>query len=285
MTATAKSDSILCSTAYLTAFFRSLEHERKDALFSDPYASGLCGFSSEQKAALSQSLRVAATGCILRTHITDRLLLEGLTRTKADTVVNLGAGLDTRPYRLRLPPGITWYEVDLPEMITYKKAQMAKQKPQVAKLKHVVMDLRDPIKRLECLNRVCRSADRVLVLSEGLLVYLHAEEVTFLAEDLRAQGNVACWITELVVSETRQNALQPIWEASSCLGDVMHFAPVRGKEFFEEQGWAVTIAGKFHDYYRSLRPHFQSWLTEQKEDDINPDQNILYLAMKPSSNC
>jgi methyltransferase (TIGR00027 family) len=39
-------------------------------------------------------------------------------------VINLGAGLDTRAYRLALPAGIPAFEVDLPENIAYKEAQL-----------------------------------------------------------------------------------------------------------------------------------------------------------------
>ena len=37
-------------------------------------------------------------------------------------VVLLGAGLDTRPYRLVLPADVDWYEVDRQEIFTAKQA-------------------------------------------------------------------------------------------------------------------------------------------------------------------
>ena len=285
MTVSAKSDAILCSTAHLTAFFRSLEHERDDALFKDPYAFGLCGFSAAQKAEWSQSPPPAAPGCIIRTHITDRLLSDWISRTKADTVLNLGAGLDTRPYRLRLPAGISWVEVDLPEMIACKKDRMADQKPRVRQLQHVAIDIRDRPRRLELFDRVRRDAGRVLVLCEGLLVYLQEGEVASLANDLRALENLACWIAEMIVSKSMHNALLPIWDASSSLGGIMHFSPANGKTFFEEHGWDVAVEATFHDYYHRLKPHFQPWLTEPQGDGLNRDQNILFLAMRPSPLC
>jgi len=36
-----------------------------------------------------------------------------------DVVVNLAAGLDTRPYRMDLPASLLWIEVDLPPLIAY----------------------------------------------------------------------------------------------------------------------------------------------------------------------
>lgn len=39
-------------------------------------------------------------------------------------VVVLGAGLDSRPWRLTLPSGIAWFEVDMPACIAKKQAQL-----------------------------------------------------------------------------------------------------------------------------------------------------------------
>jgi O-methyltransferase involved in polyketide biosynthesis len=37
-----------------------------------------------------------------------------------DMVINLAAGLDSRPYRMQLPALLRWVEVDLPDMLNYK---------------------------------------------------------------------------------------------------------------------------------------------------------------------
>ncbi|KAI8467476.1 MAG: S-adenosyl-L-methionine-dependent methyltransferase [Monoraphidium minutum] len=39
-------------------------------------------------------------------------------------VVVLGAGFDARPWRLALPEGVAWFEVDLPEVVAAKRAQL-----------------------------------------------------------------------------------------------------------------------------------------------------------------
>jgi len=48
-----------------------------------------------------------------------------------DMVVNLAAGLDTRPYRMALPPALEWVEVDLPGIVSYKEEILASEKPDV----------------------------------------------------------------------------------------------------------------------------------------------------------
>jgi O-methyltransferase involved in polyketide biosynthesis len=44
-------------------------------------------------------------------------------------VVNLAAGLDTRPYRMALPSGLQWIEVDLPDLLVYKAEALAAETP------------------------------------------------------------------------------------------------------------------------------------------------------------
>ena len=65
-----------------------------------------------------------------------------------DTIVNLGAGLDTRPYRLELPHNLKWFEIDFPHMIQYKNQQLAVQKPR-CQLTRIELDLTDRI-ALQC---------------------------------------------------------------------------------------------------------------------------------------
>jgi len=59
-----------------------------------------------------------------------------------DTVVNLAAGLDTRPYRMALPAALHWVEVDLAGILDYKEEILADEKP-VCRLDRVRLDLGD----------------------------------------------------------------------------------------------------------------------------------------------
>ena len=48
-------------------------------------------------------------GMIIRTSAIDRLINEALI-AGVDMVLNLGAGLETRPYRMKLPASLRWVE-------------------------------------------------------------------------------------------------------------------------------------------------------------------------------
>ncbi|MBK6674996.1 MAG: class I SAM-dependent methyltransferase [Proteobacteria bacterium] len=59
-----------------------------------------------------------------------------------DAVLNLGAGLDTRPYRLELPPTFPWVEVDLPHLIEFGNRRCATRCPR-CRLQRVGVNLAD----------------------------------------------------------------------------------------------------------------------------------------------
>ena len=91
-------------TARWVALYRAMESERPDALFHDPYARRLAGERGERILASLKQGRTWAWPMIVRTAVMDELILRGIARDRVDTVVNLAAGLDTRPYRLPFLP-------------------------------------------------------------------------------------------------------------------------------------------------------------------------------------
>src|SRR2546426_4782984 len=74
-----------------------MESERPDALFRDPYARKLAGEHGERIVASMRRGRAMAWPMIVRTAVLDELILRAIERDGVDTVLNLAAGLDTRP--------------------------------------------------------------------------------------------------------------------------------------------------------------------------------------------
>ena len=83
-------------------------------------------------------------------------------------MLNLGAGLDTRPYRLDFIDKVTWVEVDYPAMIAYKDEQLAGETPH-CKLERVKLDLADTAARRQFLAEMNARSKNILVLTEGVL--------------------------------------------------------------------------------------------------------------------
>src|SRR5215831_20875510 len=83
-------------TALLVAYHRAMETKRPDALFRDDFAVRLSRGRGEQISRRLPRGRALAWTTIVRTVVLDEIVLR-LLRYGVDTVVNLAAGLDTRP--------------------------------------------------------------------------------------------------------------------------------------------------------------------------------------------
>ena len=100
-------------TALLVAHHRAMESARPDALFRDPPAQRLAGERGVQIVRKLPWGRQNAWSTIVRTVLIDEIVLR-LTAQGVDTVLNLAAGLDARPYRLELPTALRWGEWERP---------------------------------------------------------------------------------------------------------------------------------------------------------------------------
>jgi methyltransferase (TIGR00027 family) len=243
----------ISETARWVALYRAMETERRDALFHDPYARRLAGAWDEKTLAKVAHGRAAARPMVVRTVVFDEILL-GLLRGESerpDLVLNLAAGLDTRPYRLDLPSELHWVEVDLPEILAYKEELLASE-PARCLLERVALDLRDENARRALFDRLGSSRRSVLVLTEGLLVYLTREHVAALGADLHRPESFRFWVTDLA-SPQLLKWMKRTWSPSLAGGVTFQFAPEEGPAFFESSGWREKRYVSMADEARRLK--------------------------------
>src|SRR5580693_2489094 len=220
----------ISDTARWAAVFRARETERPDAMFRDPYAQRLAGKLGVDIANTLPEGNKHAWAWVARTYLFDQFITQEL-QQGTDMVVNLAAGLDARPYRMKLPASFPWIEVDLPEILTYKEGILANEKPTCA-LERVRLDLSDGNARRSLFAELDRRAKRILVLTEGLLIYLSAEEVAALAKDLAAGSHFQRWILELGSPGLLRMMQRTAGKQLSEVGAPFKFAPAEGPAFF-----------------------------------------------------
>ena len=221
-------------TALWVAIYRAMESERPDRIFNDPYARRLGG---ERGEAIVHSMpKGAATAwpMVVRTAVMDEIVLR-CARQGAATVLNLAAGLDARPWRLDLPGSLRWLHVDMPEMINYLREHMADEKPH-CDVEFVAADLRDAEARLELFARAAAHGP-VLVITEGLLVYLTPEQVGELARDLHDMAHARWWLLDIASPRLRKFMERSRWLAKLQANAPMQFFPEQGTAFFDPFGW------------------------------------------------
>ena len=246
-------------TALWVAVHRARESKRKDALFHDPYAERLAGERGLQIVGQLERGAGSAWSIITRTAVLDELIMAAI-RDGADTVLNLAAGLDTRPYRLALPSGLRWIEVDFPEMIAYKESKLTDARPRCA-LERAALDLRDRAARQRLFTRVNADSRQVLIVTEGLLIYLRPEEVAALAADLRSMPNFRRWIADVLTPELLEWLLKSHFRTFAT-GDVqMHFGAPGGAAYFERLGWRAHTVRRMTEESRRLKRQMpRAWL-------------------------
>jgi methyltransferase (TIGR00027 family) len=225
----------ISDTARWAALYRALETERPDAVFRDPLARRLAGPRGEQIAKAMAFGKNPSWPWVTRTYLIDQFISEQVAQG-VDMVVNLAAGLDTRPYRMNLPASLAWVEVDLPELLADKEEALKEEEPYVA-LKRIGLDLSNVEARRRLFDELGRKAGRVLILTEGLLIYLAPEEVAALSQDLAGPGSFQCWVHDLaspgLLRMLARQWQQNLEQASAPL----KFGPEEGPAFFVPYGW------------------------------------------------
>ncbi|WP_157995735.1 class I SAM-dependent methyltransferase [Thermomonospora amylolytica] len=221
-------------TALVAAVVRARESARPDPLFRDPYAEALAGERGRDMATGTQ-LRIISSGVVARTAVYDELITRMVHDEEIGCVLNLGAGLDTRPYRLDLPEDLHWVEADLPAICDHKDRVLAGAAPR-CRLTRVPVDLADPGARRRLLAEFCRDRP-MLAVTEGVIPYLTTDAVTGLADDLRSRPSVRWWALDMIgplfVRVARRIAGRRMARADATL----RFVPPEGADFFRPLGW------------------------------------------------
>ena len=228
----------ISDTALWVAVYRAQESERADAVFRDPYARRLAGDRGTQIAAAMPFAQRHSWSYVARTWLVDQIIEREVQRG-TDMVINLAAGLDARPYRMQLPASLRWVEVDLPDMLNYKQEVLAAESPACV-VERVPLDLRDSAARRALFQRLGGEAKRVLVVSEGLIIYFEVDDAADLARDLSATFSFRLWVTDLASPALLKMLQKAIGGQLVEAGSPLKFAPPEGPEFFARYGWKVV---------------------------------------------
>ena len=225
----------VADTALWVATYRALESERPDALFRDPLAGVLTGERGRKIAEKMSYARFMAWLMVVRTIAIDELTKRAI-GLGVDTVVNLGAGLDTRPYRMDLPSSLRWIEIDFPQVIQYKAEKLRAEVP-VCQLERISADLSDVSLRRTIFQRIGAESKKSLTITEGVIAYINSDDARALSRDLFAVPSFKYWIQDYRQGGFRQMSspkLRRLLRDSPFKFDVLD-----SLSFFKQQGWSV----------------------------------------------
>jgi methyltransferase (TIGR00027 family) len=266
--------SHVSDTARWTALHRATESARPDALFRDPLAERLAGEQGRAIVANVPWTNRSGWWLVARTKIIDDAIAASLANG-CDRILNLAAGLDTRPYRLDLPSELTWIEADLPKLLAEKTQLLADQTPR-CRLTRTAVDLADPHARDAFFNEALDGATKAFVLTEGLSMYLEAADLAALSGALK-RPEVAWWMLDFAFPGLKKQINKNIAGISE--NAPFKFAPENGLAFFEDLGWRAVeaesvfeAAHRFHRLPLWMRP--LAWL---------PRSDLRHPGSKPTT--
>ena len=255
-------------TARWVAVHRAVETERDDALFRDHWADVLAGERGRDISAVANREIRDDWFLVTRTKLIDDRIIAAVD-AGCDLVLNLGAGLDARPYRLDLPSRLSWVEVDLPGLIDEKNALLANERPR-CRLRRDAVDLTDRDALATLLDRELADAERALVVSEGFVMYLDESDVVELASSLR-RPQIVGWCLDFsaagvaaVIAARNEGLLQRApWT----------FLPADGVAFFEKHCWTAEYIESIIDgtaRFGRLSPELSAAFAGPAPDPRNP---------------
>jgi len=224
-------------TAFGTAAIRADESERADAVFHDPFARKLAGQRGREFAMSTPSRERFSVMIVGRTTMIDRLVQMALARG-VDTVINLGAGLDTRPYRMDVPPSLRWIEVDFSHVLDYKRTRLAGDKP-ICDLQRIAADLSRDADRQALFARLGSETRHALILSEGVVGYLSNDQNARLSRDLFAVPTFAYWVLDYCRGRLARILNRGLARKLSHAQAPLRFEAPDWLAFFQPHGWAI----------------------------------------------
>lgn len=182
-------------TLLFTLYFRALDFQSHAPIVNDQWAAEVL----DRFAYDNRKLRRKSSdryGALLRAKRLDDWTRNYLLAQPDAIVLHLGCGLDSRAFRLDIPDTVRWFDVDYPEVIELRRRVY----PDQAGYRMIGSSVTDP----DWLDEI--PADHpVLVVAEGLLMYLAADDVVQLLQRLIGRfprGEMAFdvvpkWVTRL----------------------------------------------------------------------------------------
>lgn len=269
------------ATALSVAAARAVETGATDPLIRDQFAYLLVSTAGQPWARLASSLdwigddehgrrahRMSVDYQAVRTHYFDSYFTEAVAAGIRQAVI-LAAGLDSRAFRLNWPAGTTVYEIDQPQVVTYKTTTLesAGAAP-TADRRTVQVDLRDDW--AAALTAVGFDHSQPTAwLAEGLLPYLPAEAQDRLFEiltKLSAPGShvaVEAFSLGAADNEARRTARRARFDRMrQRLGLDINVETLTyqesgradAAEWLTEHGWQVTAVSNVDEMARLGRP-------------------------------
>jgi O-methyltransferase involved in polyketide biosynthesis len=154
-------------TMFLTPYGRALDSRAPHPILGDKMTDEIVGKIDYDFTRLKLGSSIVVQ-IALRAKMLDKVVRRFVADHPDAVVLDLGAGLDDRMFRVAPPPTVDWYDVDLPEVIALRRSVL----PEHAQAHAIGASLTDS----HWLDQI--SADRpTMIVADGLLAFLTEEDI------------------------------------------------------------------------------------------------------------
>lgn len=250
-------------TARWAAALRAIDEEHPSALIKDPHARIFAGETAMNKVRPDMTELIAKSTPNSHSHIAIRArafddILEEEIQNESDEqskvqVLNFGAGMCTRAWRINSNNPISWYEIDQPCSIKLRQKIVERHdlQPIADEYNMIQADFTQPLSTVsqQLKKRGFDPSASTVVIMEGLLMYLTYSEIHELAMELKELiDGPACLILSALNDGFLRELQNPGPEREKEFPGTTH---VKGlftssweggtKNAFEEAGWSVDF--------------------------------------------
>jgi methyltransferase (TIGR00027 family) len=197
-------------TLFLTLRARADEQQQPTPLFDDPWSVDWYQYTPQYNDYDQWYNPIFQLASAIRTQLTDEAIARFVAQRERVLVVELGAGLSTRYYRIAKQQKCHWVQMDLPDAIAVRR------KFDVEDTHHQFIDasLIAPNDWLGRLPQGYAPEDVVFIL-EGVAMFLQPEEMTNLLTALRHDYAGASFVIDVVRQRERDRLNQSFMQMDS----------------------------------------------------------------------
>ncbi|NES81865.1 MAG: class I SAM-dependent methyltransferase [Moorea sp. SIO2B7] len=250
------------NTAYYCCGIRMEDAKRDNSVCNDIYAQRFMDERGMQIFEPFKSEKMANIGSITRCRLIDDYLKAELANNSDLNVISIGAGFDTRPYRLT---GGNWLEIDEPQIITYKNEKLP------------VDECSNPLRRIsidfahESLADKLKKEDKdrhTIFVIEGVFMYLDSEAINKTVKALQEHFPKHALYCDLMTSQFFYKFTQNVHKKLVAAGGKFSKLPDEPEEIFTNHHYTLVErtpmfkrAGELGLLWSAVKiPTFISWL-------------------------
>ena len=224
----------ISKTAFYCCGVRLQDAQRHNPVCGDVYAAAFMNEDGSQILEAFKGETSPNASNVARHRIIDDLLRQELLADPGLCVVIIGAGFDSRAYRLT---GGTWVELDEPQVISYKNERL----PASScgnELHRIPVDFSTD--SLEEKLSPFSSRSPVVVVIEGVFMYLEEEVIGQLLQTLRRLFPRHKLICDLMSRKFFEKYSRTLHEKITGMGTSFKFTADKPEELFLENGYSRT---------------------------------------------